>query len=641
MTTEIIGTIDNLTYTNGVYYIVILSPSNKKYNVVTKISLPYEKEDSIFCVCKDATPYSMIKHPLVNVSKSEESLKKLLFSIFQKNALLVYEKLTCGQTAEQTTNDLIDLCCKFKRNDSIENPFEWMDTFRYNSLMDAIFASKIVRQLKLLGMEPNEYLEYRSSKDFFTDLMENPYKVYTIPLEKADHVSNILNVEPSSDVRKCGSIVREIYKYIKSKGHVGIKRDFAYEHFSITPEQSEILKSKFEVTEYLNTMYLNYFFHAETVLAEKLKPQDQIFPNLKISDTLSDDQIAAVNGALNNKISIITGSAGTGKTTVIKELVRVLTIAGMTYVVCSFTGKAVSRIQELKIDAYTIHRLINKEITSDVLIIDEVSMVSNDLLYLLLKANVYYKMILIGDYNQLSPIDWGDLLAELMKCVPVYTLTIQHRQNFLDIIDNLGRVLSKTMVIPSENFLIEPKLIDEQIISHRGDIQNFIVITPLNIDVKSINERLQSLFLDTNDTNYIHDESNRKFIIGDKVMSTTNDYQKDVFNGDEGIVVSVKPFTVHYHRINKDVKYDIRKLYKITHSWCITVHRSQGSEWKTVYFVLKDYSAFVTNNMVYTALSRAKEKVYFICSNDDVIEKCIKNIPPKRLDNLGKRIMEC
>lgn len=638
MTTEIIGTIDNLTYTNGVYYIVILSPSNKKYNVVTKISLPYEKEDSIFCVCKDATPYSMIKHPLVNVSKTEESLKKILYSVFQKNALLVYHKLTDNQTVEQTFNDLIELCCKFKRNDSMENPFEWMDTFKYTTLMDTIFASKILRQLKLLGMEPNEYLEYRSSKDFFTDLMENPYKVYTIPLEKADHVSNILNVEPSTDTRKCGAVVREIYKYIKSKGHVGIKQDFAYNHFSITPSQSEILKSKFEVTEYLNTMYLNYFFQAETLLSNRLKPQDQVFPNLKISDSLSEDQIIAVNGALNNKISIITGSAGTGKTTVIKELVRVLTIAGLTYVVCSFTGKAVSRIQELKIEAFTIHRLINKCVNADVLIIDEVSMVSNDLLYLLLKTNSYYKIILIGDYNQLSPIDWGDLLAELMKCVPTYTLTVQHRQNFLDIIDNLGRVLNKNMVIPSENFLLEPKLIDEQLITHRSDIQNFIVITPLNIDVKSINERLQALFLNETDINSIYDESNRKFMVGDKVMSTSNDYQKDVFNGDEGIVVSVKPFTVHYNRINKDVKYDIKKLYKITHSWCITVHRSQGSEWKTVYFVLKDFSSFVTNNMIYTALSRAKEKVYFICSNTDVIEKCIKNIPPKRLDNLSKRI---
>lgn len=675
--TELIGIINSIKENDNTILTVETLKSKKIFEVISPMKLPYEQGDEIYAVVhvKGDKAY-IIKHPIVTIPETEESIKKMLYPIFKTKTPRIYEDLRTGRDPQVLFRHLSSLSCNYKRDNIGENPFPFIEDIKYHRLLDFWFKEKVYRQVNLLGIDQKEFLEYRTpiNQSFYNDLRENPFLIYTISLEKADHVSYILNMNPTNEDRLAGSVVRKIYELIMTKGHAGVGLDFIVKFFSLDKKMIDYLILKYNVFVEYNTMYLKYFYIVEKTIAGCLIPRISEFPCSKINDKLSDDQKRAITFIFKHRISIVTGSAGTGKTTILKEIVSILERGSMNYRILAFTGKAVSRVKEVTgVDATTIHRFIAKPVQPDFLILDEISMVSNDLFYLLL-AKIDMRMcrvIMVGDPNQLPPIDWGDFLNQAMKVIPVFKLTTQHRQESKDMVENFTRILGKEEVIPSDNFLInmgkhEKVLEIYKDLIKTNDYRDIVVITPLNNDCMYLNSEIQKLFreetgiitdLDLQDkTKYLFDQKkDRKFFIEDKVMMTENNYSFDVFNGDEGIVEMVYPdritvrfgkkildgldtskvidFFVEYKNFDKK----IMMIGSLIHSYCITVHRSQGSEWRFVIFYLDKFTNFVSNNLLYTAVTRAKKKIWIV-GNEYEVNRAVKNQLERRLDNLAFRI---
>lgn len=276
----------------------------------------------------------------------------------------------------------------------------------------------------------------------------------------------------------------------------------------------------------------------------------------------------------------------THNTTTIQQITHNLDLRGETYAICSFTGKAVSRVKEItgKNFASTMDRMIanssninrlNKECEESGkagnrfkhVIIDEASMVTTELFYRFLKAFPDVdKITLVGDVNQLPPIEWGSLLYEVMKSnrVPIYYLVNNHRYYFSNNGDNIDGIIlnaNKIMThsfgnfsfeLSDENRIIENFRVHEGRIervydvlkdlkNHKIDANDIMILCPYNDELPELNNIFQKIFTNKNNPkSFVIDKKGRRFNIGDRVIHNENDYEIGVFNGTEGYVRSVK-----------------------------------------------------------------------------------------------------
>lgn len=308
-----------------------------------------------------------------------------------------------------------------------------------------------------------------------------------------------------------------------------------------------------------------------------------------LCSTLTQEQKNAILGALKHKICIVSGGAGTGKTKIIGEIVNNLKIRGIKCITCSFTGKAVARLQFFLKDAsYTMDRLIcrYKGMQFDHLIIDECSMVTTELFYRFIMAFPgNYSITLVGDINQLPPIGWGTMMRELIatKRIPTYMLTLNQRiiQHHLDTtnepIINSDAAPSeekfKRVILENADRLIDPtrslarslKFIDgdgfyqlegdtdviEKIIHALHDqkisTDRFAIICPYKEPLKNLNEIVQYIYFKPPNnisppselSKHYRDKKGHLWCVGDRVMMLGNNYGINVMNGDEGTLMSI------------------------------------------------------------------------------------------------------
>lgn len=379
----------------------------------------------------------------------------------------------------------------------------------------------------------------------------------------------------------------------------------------------------------------------------------------------TDEQKTAIEFAIKYNIVIVNGKAGTGKTSVIKGIVEVLrTINGLEYATCALSGKASQRIQESTgLDAYTIHRLYgynpqlgwaydeNNHLPKDIIILDEASMVNSELFYYVVRAiKDGAKLIITGDTAQLEPIGVGNVLVDLLESnkVPKVELTIVHRQA-----QKSGILSCANMVREGKKFLDNNEygskrlgeLKDLYMFSHKsgeevfkrvmaisqkftGDILDFQIIVPMKTRgincAKKINEECQKLFnqdpKDVDPRNKI-ERKNVTFLEDDKVIINGNNYEKGVFNGTIGIIKYIdSTFTKDGEAIGEividfegvgEIRFTKSEMNKLDLAYAITVHKSQGSQWKFVVFAL-DYASYVLLNrqLTYTGMTRASKALF-------------------------------
>jgi exodeoxyribonuclease V alpha subunit len=397
--------------------------------------------------------------------------------------------------------------------------------------------------------------------------------------------------------------------------------------------------------------------------------------------TLAEAQISAVKSALENKIMIITGGPGTGKTTIINAILKIVKKQGAKTLLAAPTGRAAKRMSEATgHNAQTIHRLLEfsmqqggfqrnetKPLACDIIIIDEASMIDTILMHYLVKAiPTHTTLILVGDVNQLPSVGPGNVLNDIITsgAVPVVILTEIFRQaKESRIITNAHRInagLFPSLDPPVNTFdktdfyFIEQKdpervlhiiieLATKRIPRRFGldAIDDIQVLTPMHkgiVGAGNLNIELQNA-MNPGETGITR--SNNAFRVNDKVMQIKNNYDKSVFNGDIGRIKRIDTINqaVVINLDGRDVIYDFSELDEITLAYAISVHKSQGSEYAAVVVpILTQHFILLQRNLIYTAVTRGKRLVVLVGTRKALAMGIKNNKTTQRYTNLRQRI---
>lgn len=532
-----------------------------------------------------------------------------------------------------------------------------------------------LRRLYLLGLTRKEIIECENqgwtTTTLYYQLIENPYQVEKISLERAQDLSRRYGLTFPEDYLKAATMVRQINKTMEDHGWACYPSLKLRERYPDIDTYLPILQSEYGCEMRKGYLYLRHQREVEDQLVKMFRCSSHpivLSLDEDLQSELCEEQIEAVELALNQKVSIITGSAGTGKSTVISILTKVLDRMNLSYLVSAFTGKAVARLKELiphhnKI--MTLHMILMKGAPRlDYLIIDEISMVPNDLLARVGNKIGHPRLVLVGDPNQIPPIEWGDLFNQLLSSeqIPTCTLRMDHRTQTNLLHQNLRMVLNgqankwqwgpQCQFIPGGRDQITGLL--EQLRDHEA--HEITIITPFNRDLEYLNEVCQKIFLtvDQGATGGSGtDAFGKTWRIGMRVMMNANRYDLNVMNGEEGTVVEVMPEEIKVQFHDEIVKIPTTNLLLegeddqplttqlLTISWAITIHKAQGSEWKTVIFYCPaSQGQFCHRKLMYTGVSRAKENLYVVAPSQQEFLKHFMIDPPVRYDNLGMRLSE-
>ncbi len=430
------------------------------------------------------------------------------------------------------------------------------------------------------------------------------------------------------------------------------------------------------------------------------KEEASLEPHIKRSEersriTLSEEQINAVKRGILGGVTVITGGPGTGKTTIIRTIIDCLSKKGLTFTLAAPTGRAAKRMSDACLcEAKTIHRLLEIEyskddvpffshnednpLDTDFLIVDEVSMVDTLLMNSLLKALAPGTgLILLGDSDQLPSVGAGSVLNDIIKSGAVKTmhLTYIYRQAAESmIVTNAHRINAGEMPVynKSDNdFFLVSRTNADSIASTIKDLcksrlpqkykfnplTDIQVITPVKkslIGVFSLNSLLQEALNPPSHKKAEYRTADIIFREGDKVMQTENDYNLEwtknsetgsgVFNGDMGGIKSIDKFhkviTINFDD-GRECHYSYEQMSRITLSYAVTVHKSQGSEFPCIVMpVYKTAPQLMTRNLFYTAVTRAKSLVVLVGMIEASEEMVRNNREKKRYSALLDKLTE-
>ncbi len=422
-------------------------------------------------------------------------------------------------------------------------------------------------------------------------------------------------------------------------------------------------------------IYLAKMYEAEKEVAEKLlrlasvdfgfgaKYDYALTESLKdLHMELDGIQTEACVAAIGSGVSVISGGPGTGKTTIIKAIIGVFERTDKKCRLAAPTGRAAKKMEQSSgMEAKTIHRLLeidyagedgimtftrdeNNPLEADALIIDEMSMVDIELMNSLLKAvTVGTRLVLIGDVDQLPAVGPGDVLRNIIESKAIRSTILKtiYRQETGNMIPVIAGCVNKGEVPPTDvkddsfelircrninNIVEEMKKIIRRETAAGNDIQ---VITPGKKGAAgtiNLNRIMQEAFNPASRDKCEKRYMNRVFREGDKVMQTRNNYEityyvngnegRGVYNGDIGVLTGINDDSSTMEVLfddEKSVIYDFEDAEQLETAYAITVHKSQGSEYKTVLMPLYGTSGFLcTRNLLYTAVSRAVNRLYII-----------------------------
>ena len=453
-------------------------------------------------------------------------------------------------------------------------------------------------------------------------------------------------------------------------------------------------------------IFLPWVQRMEQSVAEKLiqlteKPIANPFLNLALTQNhsiqLAPQQYEAVEAALNEGLLVITGGPGTGKTTIIRCITEILSDMQMDFALAAPTGRAAKRMTEATgYEAKTIHRLLeyipgegftrNDEnpLFYDIVIIDEASMVDIPLMSALLKAIVPgTRLILVGDSDQLPPVGCGDALRDIIKSdvVRVVRLTEIFRQAQESyIVQNAHLVNHGEMPrldLADSDFRFEELASQDAVLArlialcthpapvlHTNEpLLDIQVLTPMKkgtLGVYNINRALQAALNPPAPGKREQAFGDTVFREGDKIMQMQNDYKVEwtrrgqsgevvegtgAFNGDLGTVYRIDPAARRLSVLFDDdrlANYDFSQVDTLSLAYCISIHKSQGSEFPIVLLPLAGGTPLLlTRNLLYTAITRAKSQVCCIGRRETIRAMVDNNRSTRRYTSLAQRLAEC
>ena len=399
----------------------------------------------------------------------------------------------------------------------------------------------------------------------------------------------------------------------------------------------------------------------------------------ELSIQLAERQVRAVQCAATRKVTVITGGPGTGKTTVISAILKIFKRLRVRVLLAAPTGRAAKRMTETTgHQAQTIHRMLkysfqkegfqkNEEspLNCDLLIVDEASMIDAILMHHLLKAvPSHATLVLVGDIHQLPSVGPGSVLRDVIDSdsVPVVVLNEIFRQaRKSSIVVNAHRInrgllprlrgpepqLDDFYFIeqesPEEAVKIIVELARERIPRRFGfdPLEDIQILTPMHkgaVGATNLNAQLQQVF---NPNEQEVTQGGRSFRLHDKVMQIRNNYDKEVFNGDIGCITRV-----HHESQNvticfeaRPLIYDFGELDEIVLAYAISVHKSQGSEYRAVIVpIFRQHYLLLQRNLIYTAVTRARDLVILVGSWKALVMGIKNDKTQKRFSYLSRRL---
>ena len=570
------------------------------------------------------------------------------------------------------------------------------------------------------------YQQY--GQEVYGIIRENPYRladdIEGVGFRTADEIAVRVGIRMDSDFRIRSGILYVLLQ-ASTEGHTYLPEEeltrrtgqllevgeeqIEKQYMDLAIERKIIMKQGENQTQ----IYAASFYYMEANTATMLKQLNVSYdvPDLEIEERvrriekqtgmeLDEHQMTAVKEAVRNGLLIITGGPGTGKTTTINTIIKYFEMEGLDIFLAAPTGRAAKRMSETTgFEARTIHRMLElnggvdgaagferneqNPLETDVVIIDEMSMVDISLMHALLKAvAVGTRLILVGDVNQLPSVGPGSVLRDIIRsheCNVVMLTKIFRQASTSDIIVNAHKINQGeevTLDNRSMDFFFLKRYDADVIISVvlqliKQKLPKFVDATPYDIQVLTPMrkgllgvERLNGIL-----QRYLNPPSPQKrekehgdilFREGDKIMQTRNNYQLEweirtkyglsvdkgtgVFNGDMGIVREINDFaetmTVEFDE-GRMVEYPYKLLDELELAYAITIHKSQGSEYPAVVIpLLSGPSMLMNRNLLYTAVTRARKCVTLV-GNEVTFAQMVQNTSQqKRYSGLCDRLKE-
>ena len=570
------------------------------------------------------------------------------------------------------------------------------------------------------------YQQY--GQEVYGIIRENPYRladdIEGVGFRTADEIAVRVGIRMDSDFRIRSGILYVLLQ-ASTEGHTYLPEEeltrrtgqllevgeeqIEKQYMDLAIERKIIMKQG----ENQPQIYAASFYYMEANTATMLKQLNVSYdvPDLEIEERvrriekqtgmeLDEHQMTAVKEAVRNGLLIITGGPGTGKTTTINTIIKYFELEGLDIFLAAPTGRAAKRMSETTgFEARTIHRMLElnggvdgaagferneqNPLETDVVIIDEMSMVDISLMHALLKAvAVGTRLILVGDVNQLPSVGPGSVLRDIIRsheCNVVMLTKIFRQASTSDIIVNAHKINQGeevTLDNKSMDFFFLKRYDADVIISVvlqliKQKLPKFVDATPYDIQVLTPMrkgllgvERLNGIL-----QRYLNPPSPQKrekehgdilFREGDKIMQTRNNYQLEweirtkyglsvdkgtgVFNGDMGIVREINDFaetmTVEFDE-GRMVEYPYKLLDELELAYAITIHKSQGSEYPAVVIpLLSGPSMLMNRNLLYTAVTRARKCVTLV-GNEVTFAQMVQNTSQqKRYSGLCDRLKE-
>lgn len=506
----------------------------------------------------------------------------------------------------------------------------------------------------------------------------NPYVLATdirgIGFKSADKIAASLGIDLKSPLRAKAGLIHTL-DVAQAEGHTYLPHPNLIEKARIllgvditTLEKAlNALSHNSDVVIDEGKVYLSQLARIENSVVSRLKDllnAPLILPKIKLEAainwvekgstlSLSEAQKQAIGAALTSKVLIITGGPGTGKTTLLKSLIKILDAKKMRTLLAAPTGRAAKRLSESTgKEAKTIHRMLeyspaeggfqrnaSNPLEADVIIVDEISMMDIILAnHLLAAIDLFSSIILVGDADQLPSVGPGNFLSDLLDSgrVPFIRLDIVFRQaQQSQIVMNAHRVNDGLLPVKNseENALRDFYLIEKEepedmlrlireMVSKRiprafglNPLDDIQVLTPMNrglVGTEHLNNELRDLL-----NREGRPVKGGRFKVGDRVMQTRNNYDKDVFNGDIGAIVS---YDENWNEVvveidTKKVTYHTNELDELSLAYAVTIHKSQGSEYPCVIVPLStQHYVMLRRNLLYTAMTRGKQLVVLIAN---------------------------
>lgn len=529
-------------------------------------------------------------------------------------------------------------------------------------------------------------------------LQENPYRlaedIWGIGFKMADQVAQQLGFEKESVKRIKAGLLFAI-KNAVGKGHLYIElqklRKEAITLLEINAEDNahRVKQALHELYEqdkiklishneqHFVTLTPHYF--SEKGVAHKIKQLKEypsqhtfdtnaIYQQLRASQAteiaLNEEQQHGIMACLQNKVTVITGGPGTGKTTLIKKLLSILDDHNLLYKLAAPTGRAAKRIMEgTGKHALTIHRLLEFDFTTrgfkhneenalklHFLIIDEASMIDIFLALSVLKAlPLQAHLILIGDVDQLPSVGPGNFLNDTIASGEVASVRLQHifrqAQDSMIIVNahkiNNGEFPSSHIPGSKRDYFFIKEEEGANVAAHLQTIykkglpkfgipaHRSIVLVPMNrgiVGTQQLNHQLQ-IILNPGNTEQKLTRTGTDYKVGDRVMQIRNNYDKHVFNGDIGTIedINLDDKTMFVRMGNELIEYDFSELDELVLAYAISIHKSQGSEYDAIIVpIFMQHFTLLQRNLIYTAITRAKKLCIFI-GQPKAIAMAIKN----------------